>query len=391
MPGLAISSTAFLLRAAGVAVSIVCIIPVIAAGQESSVQALRIEPLPVDVELSAIGWALQANHGRIVFADPKARLVYVRDSAGTTQILGAQGEGPGEYRDPKVGFLKGDSVVIHESRLGRREAISLGTGLGESRLMVGTPLGTRCRIVILLSTTGLCEETTLGVPGTGMNTIIANWFRVGTTDYELKKIQSTPDTSYVARLVSAGGVLYVPRPYTWANRSGGSRNGKEFVTLGQVAVDGRARVTVSMWSVTDGQVKRMKRIDPAKAVSSEERRGLVSRMVEDLGNFRPQLLSQRAEFETALRRGWNLGPLAPPYESIEVSDDHCVWLERTDIGVPDWGTTRVYDRWTFAGDRLPTVSIPRSVRLLSVECGSALAYENDKDDVPELRLVVAPS
>ncbi len=371
-------------------VCMVCAIPGRSAAQGSSVQALRIEPLPVDVELSAIGWALRANNGLIVFADAKARLVYVRDSAGTTQILGAQGEGPGEYRDPKVGFLKGDSVVIHESRLGRREAISLGTGIGESRLMVGTPLGTQCRIVILLSSTGLCEETTLGVPGTGMNTIIANWFRVDTTGYELRNIQSTPDTAYVARLVSAGGVLFVPRPYTWANRSGGSRNGKEFVTLGQVAVDGRARVTVSMWSVADGQVKRMKRIDPAKAVSSEERRGLVSRMVEDLGNFRPQLLTQRAEFATALRRGWSLGPLAPPYESIEVSDDHCVWLERTDIGVPDWGKTRVYDRWTFAGDRLPTVSIPRSVRLLSVDCGSALAYENDKDDVPELKLLQVP-
>src|SRR5688572_26818962 len=119
--------------------------PTAASAQALAVQQLKLEALPVDVDLAAVSWAFETEAGRIVFADPQAKLVYIRETTGATRVFGAQGEGPGEYRDPVGGFLHADSVIIHEVGLGRRNAISLRTGMGESRRFDGHPVGRKCQ------------------------------------------------------------------------------------------------------------------------------------------------------------------------------------------------------------------------------------------------------
>lgn len=126
---------------------------------------LRVERLPVDVELTNIRWVARLQGGALVFADAGTNLVYLRDARGVTSQLGRQGDGPGEYRAPENGFIKGDSVLMHAPGLARRTSIHVRDGRGETATLtpIGGPRG--CRVFLLLEHTGLCEEPRISRPG----------------------------------------------------------------------------------------------------------------------------------------------------------------------------------------------------------------------------------
>jgi hypothetical protein len=59
--------------------------------------------------------------GTLVIADPRARQVYIVNPAtGVRQVIGRQGDGPGEYRAPvSVHRLRGDTIAIYDVALRR--------------------------------------------------------------------------------------------------------------------------------------------------------------------------------------------------------------------------------------------------------------------------------
>lgn len=352
--------------------------------QQPRARPLTVVPAPVNLELSAIRWAFSDEKGNLIFADDKARLVYVRDKSGRVRQLGRHGEGPGEYRFPTNGYLKGDTVLIHEVGLGRREAINLTSGGGNSIRFTGTPVGLECRVLVLLDDSGLCEETEIGEHGSGTNTLTSKWFRVDQSGHAMRVIQVAYDSSYVARVVHSTGVLHIPRPYTWATRSSVSPGATFAVVLDQSTVAAGSAVTVEMWSLRNGTRRKMGHVARVIEVSASARVGMVARVIAELGQGRPQLLAQRGAFEGALRRGWHLGAMAPPYNGILVSDDRCVWLERTDVGWPTWNPMKVYDRWTFEGRRLPSVSLDRRVRITAVRCDAGVGVQANEVGIPRL-------
>ncbi|MEZ4379052.1 MAG: hypothetical protein R3B35_12290 [Gemmatimonadales bacterium] len=340
--------------------------------------------------LARVGWAIAHPDGRLVLGDTKQNIVVVREANGSAHQLGHIGDGPGEYRYPTVGFLRGDSLIVHEVGRLQRVAMHLTTGSGTTRRFTNDGVGRECRVVLLLREEGICERVQLGPRGAGTNVTEAKWFRFQDGESVVRDIQVTHDTSYVARLVHDAGVMHVPRPYHWASRSRVSAGGSTVALLVQHPEGKHVRVRVELWDVATGSSRGMSHLADPIDVPAAAASGLARRMVDELAVHREQLARQREEFSSALRRAWRLPPSAPPFASILASEDRCVWLERTELGWPATSADRIYDRWTFSGDRLPAVALDRDVRILSVTCHDGVGVVEDEDGVPGLTSLHVP-
>lgn len=72
--------------------------------------------------------------GRVLVADPLAKALYVVDmDAGTRTVVGREGEGPNEYRQPDAVWpLPGDSTLLVDLGNGRLVALGPDLGFGET-------------------------------------------------------------------------------------------------------------------------------------------------------------------------------------------------------------------------------------------------------------------
>jgi len=80
-------------------------------------------------DFGAIQTVRELPDGRVLVADPLAKVLYVMDmDGGTRQVVGREGEGPEEYRQPDAVWpLPGDSTLLVD--LGNGRLVALGPNL----------------------------------------------------------------------------------------------------------------------------------------------------------------------------------------------------------------------------------------------------------------------
>ena len=113
------------------------VIPLLAIGlaafqpQPGAGQIQLTDPSAVFAEdFGSIQTVRELPDGRVLVADPLAKALYVVDmDAGTRTVLGREGEGPDEYRQPDAVWpLPGDSTLVVD--LGNGRLVALGPDLG---------------------------------------------------------------------------------------------------------------------------------------------------------------------------------------------------------------------------------------------------------------------
>ena len=86
----------------------------------------------------------EMSDGRVLVADPLGRALYLVDmDAGTREVVGSEGEGPGEYLQPDAVWpLPGDSTLLVDLGNGRLVAMGPDLSFGPTMpLAVGDPAG----------------------------------------------------------------------------------------------------------------------------------------------------------------------------------------------------------------------------------------------------------
>lgn len=93
-------------------------------------------------DFGAIQTVRELPDGRVLVADPLGKALYVVDmAAGRRELIGREGQGPGEYRQPDAVWpLPGDSTLLVDLGNGRLATLGPDLGFGStSAITVGEP------------------------------------------------------------------------------------------------------------------------------------------------------------------------------------------------------------------------------------------------------------
>lgn len=348
------------------------------------VPSARVVPLPVALDLGPIRWALPLPGERVIFADDGSKLVYVRQVDGSTTQLGRRGDGPGEYRAPENGVLKGDSILIFAAGLSQRTALHLQTGTGTTRRMLGTSPDATCRPLILITSEGVCERPKLGDPRAADHYRTYLRFTTEGAGERLTPLYRSYDTAYVARLVKGTTTRHLVRPIVWGAIGAVSAGGTLALVLEQDLAGATVEVVVTVTELTNGRRTVHRLTGKPTVVSAAAVRAEARRRVRELAALGSPAVANEADAVSEMVVAWGAPRSAPPFRHIYGSDDGCFWLERSRILGDALPASSVYDRYDRVGRPLGSVSVPLEVFLHSVTCAEAIGARTDDDGVPEL-------
>jgi len=351
----------------------------------------RVTPLPVALELGGIRWAFQLPRDRVIFADHATNMVHVRESNGSTTQLGRHGDGPGEYRAPENGVLKGDSILVFAAGLSQRTAVHLQTGTGTRRQMLGVTPDAACRALVLLTSEGVCELPKRGDPRATDHYRTYMRFNTRGSGAQMTPLYRSYDTAHVARLVSGTTTRHLARPIVWGPTGAASPDATLMYVLEQTDAGPIVQVVVTVTGTAHGRRTVHRWTASPTVVTNATIRAEARRRVEEMSAQGHPVAAEEARAISQMVTAWAAPRSAPPFRRILGSDDGCFWLERSRPLGSTHPASTIYDRYDSIGRPLASLSIPFGLLLNSVTCTTAVGSRLNGDDVPELVRVSAPS
>jgi len=339
--------------------------------------------------------------GRVLVADPLGGALFVVDmDAGTRTLLGTEGQGPGEYRQPDaVWELPGDSTLLVD--LGNGRMISLGPDLSfgdTSPLSAGDP---RSGMVIALP---------VGVDDAG-NVYSRSMGGGGRPGGQL------PDSGAVLRIVRGAMTFDTVASFKLGDRlmstSGGANNRQqriENIPLSPedswgIASDGSVAVARSgdyhiEWFGTDGVLTRgqpfavdviaLGTAEKEEWVEAQGRSGGGVGINVSINNGVVQMGFQRGGTGNQREIDQYQWPEAKPFfysGRLEVDPEDRVWVRRH----VDAGADATYDVFDRAGGHVATYTLANNKRVIGFGANAVYVVAYDEFDLNYLERYAMPA
>jgi len=373
------------------------------APEEASSQIRLQEPsaaFPQD--FGAIQTIRELPDGRVLVADPLSKALYVVDlDAGTREIVGREGEGPEEYKQPDAVWpLPGDSTLLVD--LGNGRLVALGPDLGFGATMsiaVGEPQPGRPLVLAIpqgIDGAGnLYARVTPGGMGGGPLPDSANILRIhreGGTTEPVARFKTQDMTQRTSGGAGNQNVAITPVPLSLEDAWG-------------IAVDGSVILVRSgdyhLERIRpDGTVARGPAIpfDPVR-IGGEEKEEYLSELGRSGGGIRVGVEVVNGAMSMSFARGgaggvnrevdsYSWPETKPPFYSGRIPIDPMgrAWVRRhVDAGEPS-----TYDILDAEGERLATILLDHGKRVIGFGPSAVYVVAYDELDLNYLERYPMP-
>jgi hypothetical protein len=342
---------------------------------------LRVGPDPVFV----IGW----NEGDPPFTWPQSGRILpdggaligefgdgtvyrVAPDGSVVGTWGGKGEGPGEYQAIDAILLKGDSVVVTDSRAGRITIVAPDREVRTQRLPggfmhEGSALWSDDRLLLVPG------ESYAGIPE-GRPEWVFETQPVLALDLSTSTVDTLADLPHLRRWYGTRGGN--PGPIQVKGRAGGFADGFAWARSDRREV---------RWYDVYGRLEQIARWEEEPSLLSAESRGAVRqryrKAYESIGRDEAFIEAQLAEVERGIDR--HEGPL-PYWSRLYVDRRGDVWLARYGLAEDAPGQWRVLDR---NGVYHGWVELPGIITILDSTEDRVLAVAQDDLDVPAVLML----
>ncbi len=374
-----------------VAPAVAILIPLVSVPelQSQQVRPSVVEALPLALEYGHISWVSEAPRGKtVIVVDPMDReaRVVVRDITGRLQVIGRQGDGPGEYRSLERVLVRGDSVEIFDRLRRQVTTLNLDSGRGTTRTATVASPAPQCRWSYeIAALAALCvestqDEATRSEKQTHYRRVAPASRRDTASLVTLTSIEHDP-----ARVVmSPSGNVVLNHWYGWKPRVAISPDGNTVAVLSQTRQGSRAEVVLTMYKLGTGQRTIWRNVLPVVPVSQRERRAFVEAEVANLRSEAAMIGRDPAKVAVAeIERALALPDAFPPFTHFQVGNEGCTWFKVARPVPPRTAGAR-WDVYTATGRLLHAASVPGRLALMGVTCtlGHAVAFHPDGSQTP---------